>query len=464
MTRTSLLAVCSLTLLTAVVACDDDGGKTPPASEVRERIGSDLKDILDQATAASDGSVMKLSLPGFLGSFGITSTDTTSSGGSALAPDDEESSDDFDPQQIIDELEQQVFTDANEVEPGIYMVPASVACGEPDPEYPEDNADCTENWAQVGLRIRVSENDSSALRFAVQIGAQHDEPLSLSLTHTALSVSVDLDEAEDAIQTVAAALGEQAPHAELSGALTASLEVLGTAHVAFDLNADRAISVAVADQGVDLTGPDAFRFATEASHALHLELDGNAATGNLALDIGATTAQVPDGGDSETGTQTFGIDLPGVAANATLSQGALSITNISLGNSTTRVLQNGATAIAIDLNKDNGRKLDATLTDDGAGGATVSVQPAFDLRIATDHAALGDEVDVYDITRVLLTGALHGTEDSDSVQVASGAFSIETNPTSYGFSASAGQCVTGEDIYDDATFTSYTQWTVGACN
>ncbi|CAN5914243.1 hypothetical protein BH11MYX2_BH11MYX2_08750 [soil metagenome] len=462
MTRSSLFTASTLALLSIITACADEA-KPPAPANVRARLGSDLKNILDQAVAANDGTVMKLAAPAFLGQ--LLGLGSTSSATSFLAPaDGEEASEDFDPQPIIDQLEQDVFTDANEVEPGIYAVPATYACGEADPATADDDyAMCVENWSQIMLRIRVSESDADALRFSLQIGSQHDEPLSVALTHTALSVSIDLNEAEDAIQTVATALGEDAPHADLSGAVTGVLSVLGTAHVALDLSVDRDLSVAVADQGVDLGGPEAFRFATTASHALHLELDGTAAVGNLAIDIGATTAQVPDGGDSETGTDTFGIDLPGVTANATLTDGQLAVTNVSLGDRSTRLLQNGATAVAIDLNKDNGRRLAATLTDDGAGGGTVAVQPAFDLRIATDHTVLGDVIETYDITRILLTGALHSSENSDAIEVASGALSVETDPASYGFSASAGQCVTGEDIYNDETFTSYTQWTVGAC-
>ena len=44
-----------------------------------------------------------------------------------------------------------------------------------------------------------------------------------------------------------------------------------------------------------------------------------------------------------------------------------------------------------------------------------------------------------------------------------GTFAIETNPSSFGFSATAGQCVTSTET-DDGTGRFYDAFTVGACN
>ena len=454
MTRTSLLATTSLALLSFITACDDEPA-TPAPSEVRARLSTDLKNVLDQSVAANDGTIMSLAPPAFLGQFidlGGGSTDSES----AFAPDDEptEESDEIDPQEIIDQLNAELFTDANEVSPGIYAVPATFECGEPDGT--DEYVECANNWSQLALRVRVSENGSE-LTFSVQIGAQHDEPLAVALTHESISLSVDLDEAEGAMESVAAALGEEAPHANLTGAFTGSLTVLGAAHVALDLTVDRDVMIAVAEQGVDLAGPDAFLVSTPASHLIHLDLDGNAETGSVAVDLKSLIARIPDDGE------TTELQLPTIKFAASLSNAMLAVSQLSFSQQVF-LKRNGQTAVAIDVNPDNRNDFEATLTDDGAGGARFEVSPALDVRIDLDHAVLGDELPVYDISRVLLTGALRGSEGSDAIQVENGTFSIETNPTGHGFNATAGQCVTGEDIYDDVTFTSYTQFTVGACN
>lgn len=450
-----LLPLSVLTL--GLGACSSD----PPApQDVRKHITDDLGHILREAAAAADGGEALIPsgsmnmLEKALGQGGTTAV-------SSLVKAPEDPADGFDTDAIIEQLNTKIFLAANEVEPGIYRVPADLACTETiddglgNPTTSID-PDCAANWDKMALRIRVEE-DGSTLKFAIQLGAGHDEPLEISLSHSKVSVSVDLDEAEDAASAIATAFGEQAPNADLSGKVTGSLEVLGTAHVGVDVTVDRALHVAVAEQGASLTGPDAFRLSSEASHVLDLDLDGNTAAGSLAIDVGATTLHVPDAEDS------FDLDLPGAsfAAHA-VAGGALQIDNISLGDRTTTVSKNGAVGLAIDLNPTAGRSLDATITS-ANGAETLAVSPKLDVRIATNHAVLGDEMGTYDVTGVLLDGSLRSSDASDQIEVVSGSFSIATNPASFGFTATAGQCVSGEEISDPETFDDYTQWTVGAC-
>ena len=189
-----------------------------------------------------------------------------------------------------------------------------------------------------------------------------------------------------------------------------------------------------------------------------LELDGNTPAGSLDVDLAATTLHVP-------GTDGFALDLPGFSISAALELGQpLALTNIGLGDRTTTLTKNGVVAVAIDLNPDDGRTLSATITSDATTGTeTLSVSPKLDARIALDHAALGDLPPVYDVTQILLDGSLRSGAGADQLEVASGSFTIATNPASYGFTATAGQCVQGEDLYDAGTGAYYTAWTVGTC-
>lgn len=456
----------SLSLLSVgLVACGD-----PPApSEVRSRISSDLGYIIQQTGAATDGTTADM--PGlasfdFLSSaLGNALSTTDAATGSAFAPLVRKGlvdSSDFDSQAIIDQLNSTIFTDANHVGDGVYDIPASLACttvviDDLGNETEQLDPDCVTQWNKVDLRVRVEENDD-ALVFAIQLGSHHDEPLEISLTHTSVSVSVDLDAAEAATETLAGAFGQTAPNARLSGRVTGTLTVLGAAHVDVDLTIDRALAIAVADDGLDLDGPDAFRLTSAASHVASVELDGSAGVGDFALDVGATTAHVPDSTDA------MDLDLGGLSAAATLTAGQpLQITNISLGDHTTTLSRNGVRAIAIDLNPDSGRTFSATIDGDGLGNETLSVSPKLDLRLDVNHAALGSSAPLYDVTRVLLEGSLTSHEAASAVEVASGTFSITTNPAQYGFSATAGQCVAGEDTYDQTSGEYYTAWTVGAC-
>jgi hypothetical protein len=173
---------------------------------------------------------------------------------------------------------------------------------------------------------------------------------------------------------------------------------------------------------------------------------------------GATTAHIPDD------TESMDLDLGGVSAAASLTAGQpLQITNISLGEHTTTLSRNGVRAIAIDLNPDDGRALDAKVTrDDAAGTTTVAFSPRLDLHVAVDHAVLGDTAKLFDVTGIRIEGSMSGRDDSEQIRIA-GALAITTNPASYGVTATAGQCVTTADATDPTTGAPYTQWTVGAC-
>jgi hypothetical protein len=271
--------------------------------------------------------------------------------------------------------------------------------------------------------VRVASGDADALDFFVQVDANHDEPLEFSLSYDRLAVTVNLDEASDAM----IALGEAATSAKLSGSLTGSLTILGAKHAKLAVDIDRAISVELDDM----------RFATAVSHLLALDLDGNTSKAALSVALGETTAHIP--GD-EFDPQARDLDLAGAAVDATFDGTALALSNISLGNKTSTLKVGGETAVAVDLNKDDGRKLSATFANE-----TVSVSPRFDLQIEQNHALLHDEAPMFDITRVQLDGSLRSNQETGSLQVVSGTFAITTNPAEYGVSAAAGDCVRSYD-------------------
>lgn len=472
---TSLLTLSLLSL--GLVACSDP----PPPSEVRARITDDLGHVLRESAAATEGATAELAGGGTFGlleralgqadsgttfrtlrdvATRLTGTGRTASRAPFAPADPVEGG--LDTDAIVAELNQTIFTDANHVGDGVYAIPVELACetttwDDLGNEITQLDPDCAAQWDKLALRIRV-EGDDDELRFALQLGAGHDEPLILGLTHTSLALTVDLDEAEAATRALASAFGEEAPNARIAGRLTGKLAVLGPAHVEASLTIDRALAIAVADAGVSLDGPDAVRFGSAAGKITSVELDGNAATGTFSVGLGATTVHAP-------GADGFDLDLAGATATAELAAGQpLRLTNLSLGDRTTTLTRNGAVALAIDLNADAGRKLDATITADAVTGLeTLTVTPKLDVSIAIDHAALGDTAPVYDVTRLVLDGSLRGGATTDQVEVVTGTFAISTSPAQYGFSATAGQCVASSEAFDQTLGEYFTQWSVGTC-
>ncbi len=454
--------------LVGLVGCSSD----PPApSEVRNRIATDLVAVTNDAKASTaDGkslpdttqfSLLQTALgspfEGVLASQNtsisflrskasrLTSLFAPRATTSTRLPATGDTTDPYDGAAAAQWLNDNIFTDANEASPGVYNIPASLACT--DEVTGDLDADCAQAWAKLQLRIRVSEDDE-LLRFSLQIGPDHDEPLSVGLGAHLLSLTIDLDEAEHAARALASKFGGQLPNFALDGQITATLEIPGANAARVSLDIDRNVRIRFADPGESLDGPNAFDFSSAKAHVFSLALDGNQHSMTATVGLGATAAHVPDDIDGA-----VDLDLPGVTGGMKYVEGEpLQLTSLGLGDRTTTLKIDGQLAAALDLNPDDGRALDAQLSTVGV----LEVFPKLDLRAQVNHAVLGDAQPVYDVTRVFLVGGLRGR--ADGVEVVGGTFRIETNPASYGFSAVSGQCVSGDDS------AGYTQFTVGACN
>lgn len=440
----------SLSLLsTALIACSDE---PPPPSEVRARIAEDLRYVLTEGKAALDGGTANLPTGA---AFGFA-TQLLGDGPAARLQAFDASDDGFDVDGIVQALNERLFTDANYLGNGLFKVPADLVCK--DETTTVIDSACAQRLTQAQLRIRVADDDG--MRFWLQVSANHDEPLGIVLRHDEIALTVNLDDATDAMVALAQLFGEEAPNADLRGQITGSLKILGKAHGSASLTFDRALSIKVAEQGVGLDSDGALRFASAAANVFTLQLVGEVQKADLDVGLGETTVHIPADGDDPS-TDVF---LAGATVKASYQGNTLRLQNISLGDRTTTVSMGGQQAIAIDLNAADGRKLNATIIADQATGAEmITVTPRFDLQTSIDRSVLGDEPEVYDVTRVRFDGSLRGTGDGELLEVVSGTFSIETNPAQYGVSATAGQCVLATEVYDDTTLSSWTEYSVGAC-
>jgi hypothetical protein len=472
-----------LTLPFSLLACGNDA---PAPSEVRERIANDLGHVLRESEAAGargeaavptgaafglierfvpseTRAFAKRSVPGVLSGWFAKAGDLPQLEGAATPVEGEGIAD-----ELIEELNTKLFTDANHLGDGIYKVPADYACTEET--FHDDGSittaidpECAQQWDQIQLRVRVATEDDT-LVLGLQVGANHDEPLRFALTHTSLALTIDLDESGQAMQALAPVFGEAAPNASLSGQITGKLEVLGEASARVALTFDRPLSIKVGEAGIALDGPDAFRFSSAAANVASISFDGVAGTGAVVIDLGETRAHVP--GEVEFEEPAVDLDLPGASVIAMLAANEpLRLTHVGLGERTTTLTIDGQQAVALDLNPNDGRAFGAILSHDATTGLdTIEVSPVLDFRSTVDHAALGEEAPVYDVTRVLLTGALRTGAASDRIEVVSGSFGITTNPAEFGFTATAGQCVTSTFAEDVSTGQFYDQWLVGSCN
>ncbi|MEO7732833.1 MAG: hypothetical protein ABIY55_17835 [Kofleriaceae bacterium] len=449
----------------SLFACND---APPTPAEVRSAISTDLGNVLQRSSAALaggtdalPGSAALTMLEHLLGTPALLPVQTMAAHLVKRTGDDAAPVIDADTQTRY--LNAKLFTDANHVGDGIFQIPASLVCTRTTTDasgtsHDTVDAACVEQVTKVDLRIRTTSEDG-ALVFALQVDAAHDEPLRLTLSHTSIALTVDLDGMQHAFVALAAVAGSDAPNAELAGAVTAKLEALGTAKAKISFAIDRAISIRTAAAGVDLAGPGAFSLTSPNAEVVSFTLDGAAKTGALAVALGRTEVNVPgrDGGP-RTDVVLAGLALHTVFA----ADQPLALTDVSLGNGTTFVALDGVRAVSLDVNF--GGRFDLTLSHDAAAGtSTLAVAPRLDVQLAIDHAVLGDDAPVYDVTQLQLEGSVRGRDDSAQLEVVTGALAIKTNPERYGFTAAAGQCVTSSDASDPTTGAPFTQWAVGAC-
>lgn len=448
----------------ALVACTDP----PSSATIRSHLTSDLGHVLTETSSASQTPVPGGdSLAVFRAS--IPSVPVTTTGAAALARlsalvparGAAATGATIDADAIVGLLNEQIFIDANHVGDGVYKLPASLGCtrttvGPTGQTTQTVDATCAKTWDDAQLRIRV-EDAGGKLRFSLQVDANHDEPLALTLGHDSLALSISLDDAGRALTALAQLAGVAAPNVKLAGQITGEVAVLGAAHAKVALRVDRDVAIAFADAGKALDGVDAFRLASAKAELFAFELDNTAKTATLALGVGSTQVAIP-------GTTPVQIDLPGLTGRAVLAAGQpLVVSDVGLGDRTFTVTRGGKRAMAIDLNPDHGRTLIATITPAaGAAGETLAVSPRLDLRATVDHAALGDTKGVYDVTQLLLDGSIRHT--ATGFAVATGSFRVTTDPASYGVAATAGQCVTQATATDPTSGKSYERWTVGVCN
>jgi len=386
--------------LLVVAACS--GGSNP--ATVRTRITTDLGNVLHQAQAAS-----QLAMPGKI-ALGYVMPALP-----ALP----------DPDAAIAWLTDTVFTDADYLGGDVFRFPAESVCKTDSVVDPA----CVAAVDQAQLRIRVQVDDQ--LRFYPQLGPNHDEPIEIDVTHDGIAVHANLDGADAALLALAAAYGGPAPAAQLSGELTLELQVVGPAHVLAAVTVDRPIAIALADPTGLFESDGAIRFAAPASQPLSFEVDATARTFVADLAVANVTAHLP-GRD---------FMLAAATGDASYDGSALALTGVALSASES-VNAHVAATLAVS-------SFDATLAD-AAGLETLTPSPRLELASFVDHGLLGDAAPAFDVTHLVLDGAVRG--DATMLAVMTGALTVTTSPTPFGFVASAGACVTADP------------WAVATCN
>src|SRR5512140_1507328 len=281
----SLLAVCVASSITALACTTDD---PLPAPDVRGPISSDLAAVLRETNIAIAGTRGVLPSPAALSLFeralGIDTPIAQAVHALAARLAVEPAM--IDVTAAIAYLDDHLFDDASYRGSGVYQVSPSLLCtrtaADPGGSAPQTvDAACAAQLARLDLHIRTTigpvvpgrDPTDRALVFAIQLGADRDEPLTVTLSHTllgpsqtitALTITADLDALQRTLDELAPAIGPSLPKTALSGQFTARLQTDRTGAAAW-LTIERPIAITLAGARTDVDGPDAFALSSQPS-------------------------------------------------------------------------------------------------------------------------------------------------------------------------------------------------------
>lgn len=398
-------------------------------------------------------------------------------------------------QSLTDWLNQHVFVEAQiESQSGsttTYLLDPAYVCGDDGGEGGEGEAavdsDCEKVLTEYPIRVVLTKSGSN-VDVAILAGPSKVEVIAFELHTDLVAVQVDLGAAKKAIEDILALLDEEDPFLPetLAGVVRASLERTGEKAAKAMIEVKSALKVKVVDGSDTVEVSLAPGHVSLAADAVAQKVVVDAALGALAATFplrffagqdesscafappldgeGSGEPFEPPPCDEEPAEETPGsleLFLAGYTAKATFDRKAetLTLDGVGYGGTTSTLKYEGETVVELDLNPQDGRSFDATVTLSEADNALVAITPALDVRYALALASLPEHLDVPawaldDVIGILLTGGAPQLEVlEDAVRVVSG--KLELTSASHpedDVTVTSGMCLLGPDDEDGGEF------------
>lgn len=397
---------------------------------------------------------------------------------------------------IEENLESETSTEA------IYLLGPSALCDEVpsvDPAAPAElDADCVEQVNRLQPRLRLTSPNEGDIDVTLLLGEARRAPLTVQLYHSSLGISADLGQ----IFAVSRDLGEDLEGVEsLEGVVQLQLVENQPRDYSLELNVLQALNVEINSDGDTLSAS-----LGASSPAWHVRVDGNARSLSSGIDLALFKLVGPlrlfagafGGEDSATGGSSSGdafaplpeplpeqpepvytgmveLFLAGLSGTLTYTADSdvLELEDLGYGDSTSTLKHDGNTLFSLDFNQLEGRRVNLVIEPAGEG-ATISVTPTFDLKMAFAFHYVADQLDdlasylLDDTLRVWFEGDAPVVEVTDGqMRVVSGALNLESSGTpSANLSVAAGMCLL--DVADETATTEtdehpFASFAAGAC-
>jgi len=290
----------------------------------------------------------------------------------------------------------------------------------------ESGPDCAEMLDKVSVRVKVESYTQGNLDVWILFGADMVNPIHIQLYKDMLAFEVDLAKAKAVVQMYVDAFAEEGDEDFLpdvfQGIVRIELKKIDLDRFELTYSVKETVKVAVT-QGKD-------QYSVEvAPGSVSAEADKTAATLAWNANVGAVTVKLPyqtwidmtwgedeEGGEYTDGDEkvppvpeepaddiTDGSEPPQVSGTLNIFVAGLTgemvvdtkaetigITGLGLGNAASTVKLDAKTLLAIDLNKDDGRKFDLTFSLDGED-LVLGTKPLFDLALTFGMKAVAAE-------------------------------------------------------------------------
>lgn len=364
--------------------------------------------------------------------------------------------------ELVDILQTQVLTEENIEEESdakiTYLMRGETTCEQEQDDYDE----CVEEFDAMQLRLVVSSPAEGDLDISVLIGPERFNPLDVELHQGFVAAQVDLGQIAQTVQYASDTIGEEEFEGlpeTFEGRVRAELTHSSTELIA---------TLSVLDK-IKLGG-NGWDFALEAAvPAAQLKIDAAAdaidvLVGFNALDFVIPVVDAYTEYDEETQTDIdrlheydFAGQIAGLTAQIAyqVDQQVVDIKNLGLGQSTSTLDVDGKRVVELDVNAEDNRQLNATITESEAG-VEIAVEPTLDLELLLAFGQVQDVLEEFkqwthdELLRINLGGADKPRIliADDEVEVLEGELNISSEGAGLNLSVEAGQCVF-EDVENE---------------
>lgn len=260
-----------------------------------------------------------------------------------------------------------------------------------------DNSGCIDSVDQAEIRLRVTSPVPNDIDVAVFVGPQRYNPASFQFHQDLLAAELDFAGLKGAIEHISDAVGEEAPELpeQMAGRVRGELRANGADSVTWGFSVLTPVDIEHPDLSLQVAAADPAASLTIDGGAMKIESTSSFGAVDLGFIVRSYSEYMDESGEwiEDSSETAYDLNIAGGTGTAVfdVANERLDITGLGLGNGTTTMAIDGAQVLSIDLNANDGRTLDASISNAGSDEVLIEVSPILDLAIGLDFQNAPEE-------------------------------------------------------------------------